>query len=132
MRAGRGGLCFNCWLAMFTVPAASNEWHRRRCCLEAYATAAFYFQGAEPLLAFNCDKHGEIAVPSKEPYETPILEHMGRVPSLRLHLVASLRRPGELSLRVEADDESWGPVFEALNAAGFKAGDVVQLTKVPQ
>jgi hypothetical protein len=63
-------------------------------------------------------------------YEAPALRYLGRVPSLRLHLVRSRLRPGELSLRVEADDQTWVPVFEAMNAAGFKPGDVVQLTLV--
>jgi len=63
-------------------------------------------------------------------YEAPSLKYIGRVPSVTLHLVPSTNRPGQLSMRREPTDPSWWPVFEALEAAGFKVGDVVQLTRI--
>lgn len=64
------------------------------------------------------------------PYEAPTLRSLGRLPSVELHIRASHLRPGQLSLGVHADSDTWNGVFELLNAAGFKAGDVVRLTVV--
>ncbi len=65
------------------------------------------------------------------PYEAPKLELMPwRMPSIDLHLVRSIHRPGQLSFRREPTDNGWSEVFEALEAAGFKPGDVVRVTKV--
>jgi hypothetical protein len=54
----------------------------------------------------------------------------GHMPSVELHVVESSNRRGQLSLRLHADDETWVPVFLALNAAGFQPGDVVRLSVV--
>jgi hypothetical protein len=51
-------------------------------------------------------------------------------PALELHLVASYLRPGQLSFRAHPEDRSWRAVFEALEAAGFQAGDVVRVTRI--
>jgi len=64
------------------------------------------------------------------PYEAPAVRALGVMPSLELHVVESTNRPGQLSLRLYADDDTWWPVFLAMNAAGFRAGDVVRLMAV--
>jgi hypothetical protein len=64
------------------------------------------------------------------PYEAPRLTFLGQFPSIELHVVPSVNREGQLSLRLHADDDTWTPVFLAMNAAGFKPGDVVRLTMV--
>jgi hypothetical protein len=69
---------------------------------------------------------------SREPYEAPRLISLGKMPCVELHLRRSRLRPGELSLGVRADSTTWTGVFELLADAGFQAGDVVALTKVPQ
>jgi hypothetical protein len=122
-------------------PLVDLDWHRRRCCLEAYASAAFYAPDGKELLSFHCDAHGEVvttvrdaarrAAEPKQPYEAPTLTPCGRVPSITLHVVPSIMRPGEVSLRCKPTDTSWSPIVKAINDAGFQAGDVVRLTKVP-
>jgi len=48
------------------------------------------------------------------------------LPSLELQT----NRPGQLSLRLSPESQSWSPVFRAMNAIGFEPGDVVRLTLV--
>jgi hypothetical protein len=66
----------------------------------------------------------------REPYEAPTLRYIGTLPSLELHVIESTNRPGQLSLRISPESETWSPVFRAMNALGFQPGDVVRLTLV--
>ena len=50
---------------------------------------------------------------------------------IRIVVVESTMRPGELSIRAKEGDATATPIFRALNASGAKVGDVLELRLVP-
>ena|SRR6185312_5276760 len=46
---------------------------------------------------------------------------------IRMIVVESTTRPGELSIRAKEGDPTATPIFKALNVSGAKAGDVLEL-----
>jgi hypothetical protein len=114
----------SCPIINIASPSPSVQGERdRECCREAYDLAAQFF-GRAGVEAFNCPVHGLVPVAS-------LVSPVDRVKcSLELHMVRSEGRPGYLSLWRLPTDQTWWPVFEAMNQAGFRPGDVVRLSLV--
>lgn len=94
--------------------------------------------GLEPACPIINIAPTEAPSPVESPTVTPtgnLLDRLEAVeyrprPSLLVHVVPSEHRPGELSFRMRLSDRSWRAFFEALNAEGFKAGDVVRIEAI--
>ncbi len=77
-----------------------------------------------------------------EPYELPVATPVGNLldrleaveyrprPTILAHVMPSVTRPGELSLRLRLTDRTWTAFLEALKEEGFEPGDVVRIEAI--